>query len=178
MNRVKTSRWWRYITAWMWPSLVVLPLSVVLTSCFQEETKALPYLGVNHTDAWVPTFLINGEGGVLNVPPLGGGGGEVCCVTMPKRWRPNLMVTVKWRKQGHWLKDAQGKYVIQNGGRVLIEGGWVEQTVPVPEYTDRDLSHFDVHFLPGDKVQVKVSFIYPEHKDYLPRYPQQRPAQL
>lgn len=171
------THWWRRMPGWIWHLLVILPLSVTLTSCMEEEPEALPYLGVNHTDEWVPTFLINGEGGVVNVPPQGGGGGTACCVTVPKHWRPGLKVTVKWRKQGHWLKDAQGKDVIQGGDRVLIEGPWVERTVPVPEYTDKDMSHFDVHFFPGDQVQVKVSFIYPEHKDYLPRYPIQRAKQ-
>lgn len=177
MIPTKPSRWCSQMPAWLWITLAVVPLSALLTSCVQNESEALPYLGVNHTDEWVPTFFINGEGGVLNLPPQGGGGGSVCCVTIPKRWTPNLEVTVRWRKQGYWLKDAQGKDVIRDGDRVLIEGSWVERTVPVPEYTDKDLSHFDVHFLPGDQVQVKVSFIYPEHKDYLPRYPHQRSAQ-
>jgi hypothetical protein len=100
-------------------------------------------------------------------------------VTIPTHWRPDLKVAVKWRKEGRWLTDAQGKEVIRNGNKVLVvvEGPWVERTVPVPEYTAKDMSHFDVHFLPGDQVQVKVSFIYPEHKDYLPAYPVQRTTQ-
>lgn len=53
----------------------------------------------------------------------------------------------------------------------------MERIVPVPEYTAKDMSHFDVHFMPGDQVQVKVSFIYPEHKDYLPAYPVKRAKQ-
>jgi len=84
---------------------------------------------------------------------------------------------VKWQKDGQWLTDAQGKEVIRNGKKVLIEGPWLERTVPVPEYTAKDMSHFDVHFMPGDQVQVKVSFIYPTHKDYLPRYPEQHAKQ-
>ena len=129
---------------------------------------------MNHTDDGVATFYINGEGGILNVYPQGGGGGTVCCVTLPKRWRPDLNVTIKWRKAGHWLLDERGKEVIRDEMKVLVEGPWIERTVPVPEYTEKDLSHFDVHFMPGDQVQVKVSFIYPPHKDYRPLYPKQR----
>jgi hypothetical protein len=125
----------------------------------------------------VVSFLINGEGGVLNVSPQGGGGKTACCVVLPKRWRPDLKVTVKWRVAGTWLKDAQGKDVIENGQQVLVEAPWQTRTVPVPEYTDKDLGHFGVHFLPNDQVQVKVSFIYPEHRDYRPANPSQRRSQ-
>ena len=177
MTRAEPTRWWRRIPVWGWLLLAVLPLSVVLTSCLHEEPEALTYLGVNHTDEWVTSFLINGEGGVVNVPPQGGGGKSACCVTVPKHWRPDLKVKVTWQKDGQWLTDAQGKKVIRNGKKVLIEGPWFERTVPVPEYTDKDMSHFDVHFMPGDQAQVKVSFIYPTHKDYLPPYPEQRATQ-
>jgi len=154
---------------------VLCAVCLPLTACFEEETTGLSYLAVNHTDRWVASFLINGEGGVLNVPPQGGGGGTACCVVLPKRWRPDLQVTVKWRVEGTYLKDAQGKDVIENGRQVLVEAPWQTRTVPVPAYTDKDLGHFDVHFLPNEQVQVKVSFIYPEHRNYLPAYPAQRP---
>ncbi len=166
--------WWRRLPVWAWPLLAVLPLSLVLTSCMEEETVGLSYLAVNHTDEWVSSFLINGEGGVINVPPQGGGGKTTCCVVLPKRWKPDLKVSIKWQRGGHWLLDEQGKEVIRDGMKVLVEDPWIERTVPVPEYTEKDLSHFDVHFMPGDQVQVKVSFFYPEHKDYRPLYPKQR----
>lgn len=166
------SRWRRLL-----PISTALLLCTSLSACLEDEPEALPYLGVNHTDEWVPTFLINGEGGVVNVPPQGGGGKSACCVTVPKRWHPDLKAKVTWRKQGHWLTDAQGKEVLRDGQKVLVEGPWIERTVSVPEYTNKDLAHFDVHFFPGDQVQVKVSFIYPWHKDYLPRYPPQHPDQ-
>jgi len=155
-----------------WAALIAA-LCTPLASCFEEETVGLSYLGVNHTNQWVVSFLINGEGGVINVPPMGGGGKTTCCVVLPKRWQPGMTVTVKWQVDGHYLKDAQGREVIRDGMKVVVEAPWQTRTVPVPEYTDKDLSHFDVHFLPNNEVQVKVSFVYPEHRDYRPAYPRQ-----
>ncbi|MBU0918213.1 DUF3304 domain-containing protein [Aquabacterium parvum] len=158
-------------------SATALLLCLPLSACFEEETVALSYLGVNHTDQWVSSFLINGEGGVINVSPQGGGGKTACCVVLPRRWRPNLKVTIKWQGGGKWLTDANGKEVLRDGQQVLVEDPWIERTETVPEYTEKDLAHFDVHFLPDDQVRVKVSFYYPEHADYRPAYPTQRSSQ-
>ncbi len=158
-------------------SATALLLCLPLSACLEEETVALSYLGVNHTDQWVSSFLINGEGGVINVPPQGGGGKTTCCVVLPKRWRPDLKVTIKWQGGGKWLTDADGKEVIRDGRQVLVEDPWIERTVNVPEYSEKDLAHFDVHFLPDDQVQVKVSFYDPPHKDYRPTDPIQGASQ-
>ena len=146
-------------------------LCLPLSACLEEETIGLSYQAVNHTDQWVSSFLINGEGGVINVPPQGGGGATTCCVTLPRRWNPDMKVTIKWQGGGKWLTDADGKEVIRDGRQVLVEDPWIERTVPVPEYTAQDLGHFTVHFMPNNQVQVKVSVLYPEHPDYLPAYP-------
>ena len=74
------------------------------------------------------------------------------------------------------MLDENGKPVLRRGVKVLVEEPWQSQTVEVPEYGEHDLSHFDIHFLPGGKVQVKASFIYPWHPDYRPAYPVQKPA--
>jgi Protein of unknown function (DUF3304) len=152
-------------------ALALAALCLPLTGCTEEETSSISYLGVNHTDEEVVSFLINGEGGILNVPAQGGGGGEVCCVSLPKQWRPGLKVTIKWQHDGTWLKDAQGKTVIRDGIKVFVPAPWKERTVEIPAYTRRDLQHFDVHFLPGDQIIAKPSYNYPEHPDYLPPYP-------
>lgn len=157
-------------------ALVCLITALTQSACFEAPTVGLQYLAVNHTDKWVVAFLINGEGGVLNVPPQGGGGGTACCVVVPAKWRPDLKVTIKWREEGTYLKDAQGREVIEGGSKVLVEGPWKSRTVPVPEYISKEMGHFGVHFFPNDAVQVKVSFIYPNHKDYRPEYPQQQEA--
>src|SRR5258708_7387285 len=82
--------------------LLTIPL---LTACLEEETVTLSYLAVNHTAHSVVSFTINGEGGVLNSPPFGGGGKTVCCVILPAKWRPGLKVTIRWENDGDWLKD-------------------------------------------------------------------------
>ena len=157
-------------------ALMLAALCLSLVGCFEEEKVSLSYLGVNHTDKEVVELAINGEGGILNVPAQGGGGGTVCCVTLPRKWRPGLTVKIDWRTEGHWLLDAQGRVVKNDGVEVLVQEPLQSQTVDVPEYGEHDLSHFDIHFFPGGKVQVKASFIYPWHPDYRPAYPVQKPA--
>ncbi|WP_147456236.1 DUF3304 domain-containing protein, partial [Aquitalea palustris] len=29
---------------------------------------------------------------------MGGGGGEECCVSLPKKWQPGMMATIEWTK--------------------------------------------------------------------------------
>jgi hypothetical protein len=156
--------------------LTALLASALLTGCFEEEKVSLSYLGVNHTDRPIVSVAINDEGGILNVSAQGGGGKMVCCVTLPRKWHPGLKVKIAWQEDGHWLLDEHGKPVIRDGVKVLVEEPWQSQTVDVPEYGEHDLSHFDIHFLPGGKVQVKASFLYPWHPDYRPAYPVQKPA--
>ena len=80
--------------------IAALLASTLLTGCFEEEKVSLSYLGVNHTDKEVVELAINGEGGILNVSAQGGGGKMVCCVTLPRKWRPGLTVKIDWRTEG------------------------------------------------------------------------------
>jgi hypothetical protein len=152
---------------------VIATAAICLFGC-EEEKSSIPYLGVNHTDKEVVSVVINGEGGILNVSAQGGGGKSVCCVTLPKHWRTGLKATIQWQLDGHWVRDAQGNIVKKDGVQQFVEGPWKTQTIDIPEYTEHDMAHFDVHFFPGDQVQVKVSFNYPEHPDYRPAYPEQK----
>ncbi len=144
---------------------------MLLTGC-EEEKEAIPYLGINHTGKGVAAFAINGEGGILNVPPYGGGGGEVCCVSVPKQWRPGLVAKIDWQESGRYVRDDQGAIVREDGLRYgVIEGAWKSKTVPIPEYKPDEVMHFDVHFFANDLIKVKVSRFYPGHPDYRPSYP-------
>jgi len=62
---------------------------------------------------------------------------------------------------------------MKNGDKIFIEGSWKTRTVPIPEYQDKDMQHFDIHFLPNDRVLVKLSDILPYHPNYRPAYPQE-----
>lgn len=96
----------------------------------------------------------------------------MCCVILPKKWRPGLMATIKWRVDGDWLLDAQGKEVIRDGKRVYVPAPWKERTVEVPKY-EGVMGRFYIHFLPKDEVKVAVSLYGPgraEHPYHFEKY--------
>jgi Protein of unknown function (DUF3304) len=141
-----------------------------LVGCFEEEKVAVSYVALNHTDHWIGGIGINGEGGILNSSPFGGGGKEVCCVLLPRKWHPGLQATIKWQDDGEWLKDASGNEVIRNGKRVLVEGPWHTQTVEVPEY-DKTMGQFHIHIFAPDQVKVVVSLYGAGHPKHPYPYP-------
>lgn len=150
---------------------LVLTSCILLTACFGEEKEAVSYVAYNHTDDGIVSIIINGEGGILGADPQGGGG-EMCCVILPKKWRRGLMATIKWRVDGDWLLDAQGKEVIRDGKRVYVPAPWKERTVEVPKY-EGVMGRFYIHFLPKDEVKVAVSLYGPgraEHPYHFEKY--------
>lgn len=153
-------------------------IAMLVAGCADRDKVTMSYIGVNHTETYIATLYINGQGGVMNVFPMGGGG-VVCCVTLPRRWKPGLTVKITWQEGGHWLRDAQGRIVVRDGSQVFIEGPWKERTVEVQPYTEKDLgAGLHIHFLPGDQVLVKVSSVYPEHESYQPPYPRRQDQRL
>ena len=90
----------------------------------------------------------------------------MCCVVLPKKWRPGLMATIKWQGGGTYQRDAQGKEVIRDGKRVYVPDPWKERTVEVPKY-EGEMGRFYIHFLPKDEVKVAVSLVGPGH----PKHP-------
>jgi hypothetical protein len=141
--------------------VLAVSLALTLTACFgedkastEQQTDAVGYLAINHTDIPIVSIIINGEGGILHADAQGGGG-EMCCVVLPHKWRPGLMATIKWREDGDWLKDANGKEVIRDGIRVYVPAPWKTKTVEVPEYKGEDVhGQFHIHFFPNDEIKV------------------------
>ena len=153
----------------------------LLTACFEEADGAVSYLAVNHTDRSIVSITVNGEGGILGAPAQGGGG-EMCCVTLPSKWRPGLKVTIGWENDGDWLLDARGEEVIRDGKRVYVPLPWKTRTVDVPEYKGEDAGgRLHIHFLPNDEVKVLRSVMgyrssaypipHPKKKAPLPEQP-------
>ena len=155
--------------------LITLAASLLfaLVGCFEEEKVAVSYVALNHTDHWIGGIGVNGEGGILNAEPQGEGG-EMCCVVLPRNWRPGLQATIKWQDDGEWLKDASGNEVIRNGKRVLVQGPWHTQTVEVPEY-DKTMGQLHIHIFPSDQVKVVVSLYGAGHPKHPYPHPKKRP---
>ncbi|WP_159877607.1 DUF3304 domain-containing protein [Aquitalea denitrificans] len=151
----------------------LLLLSLLFLAGCEEEKTSLSYLAVNHTDKSVLSITINGQGGILNAPAMGGGGGEICCVIVPSQWRPGLTVTIGWENDGDWLRDKNGQPIIRDGIKVYVAAPRKTRTVTIPKYQAKEMQHVDIHFLPNDQVLVKLSDILPYHPDYLPAYPRE-----
>ena len=83
-----------------------------------------------------------GEGG-------SGGGGIVCCVTLPRKWREGLKVDVRW-KVSHVVRSLDEKRV----ETAKIEGMY-HAIVPVEQYIKT--GDLFVHFFSGGQVRVVVS---------------------
>lgn len=145
--------------------LLLLILLVPLAACFEEEKVGVSYSAINHTDKGIISIIINGEGGILDAPALGEGGG-VCCVVLPKKWRPGLRAKIEWRNDGTYKLDSHGKIVTNDGVPVLIEAPWNERTIELPQYDDH-VGEFQLHFYSNGDVKSVVSNFFPGH----PKYP-------
>ena len=122
----------------------------------QDNTIAVPYGAVNHSDIGIASIVINGQGGIL-APPKHGQAGGVCCVVVPRQWHPGLTVTIQWRENGTFKKDDKGREVLDDGVPVLIEAPWKTRTVPIPRYAQGEIGDFYVFFYPGDDVRAALT---------------------
>lgn len=134
----------------LWTSIFLLAVS--LTACSEANKASIELSGLNYTNAWITAFSVDSYGG-HGISPNGGGGAFVCCVTVPRKWRAGMKVTVRW------TEDER------------IPDSWKERVVDVPEYTNQDIGAFAVHFYPDDTVKVLVTAKTEGH----PNYPYPRP---
>lgn len=106
--------------------------------------------GVQHlgSDHLINVFYVDGYNG-SNVGEDGGGGTHVCCVTLPKRWYPELKAEVRW--EVHRIIKPSDPAAPET---VTIEGRYRAQ-VPVEAY--RELGELFVHFFPNGRVRIVVS---------------------
>ncbi len=135
----------------LWTIGLILVFS--LAGCAEKNiTASIELSGLNYRDIGISDFSVDGYGG-HSIFPNGGGGAFVCCVTIPRKWHAGMKVKVRW------VEDAD------------VPGAWKERIVEVPEYTERDIGTFAVHFYPDDTVKVLVTTKIIGH----PEYPYPRP---
>ena len=135
--------------------LLVCLIGVVLAACSGDETVAVSYAAYNHTDKSIVSFVINGEGGIL-AASAHGGGGSMCCVILPKRWRPGLMATIKWQEDDIPIFNPDGTRKVIDGVPATKESPWKERIVEVPKY-EGELGTLFIHIFPGDEVKVLMN---------------------
>jgi hypothetical protein len=124
-------------------------LAQVSAGCaIQGSAGAMDLAGINYTDQYVALYTVNGYAGA-NIYPHEGGGGGVCCISVPREWKPGMTVTVKWTSD-------------RNADPIP----WKTRVVEVPRYRPEDRGVFAVHFFPNDEVKVLVTSITVGHPNY------------
>lgn len=108
---------------------------------------------VNHTGQYLYGFYVNGQYGA-NASKYGGGNAGMCCVRLPRVWRPGLTV------------DIQYDLLINDGK----DDNWkTKKGVPVEPYEKPGDMY--VHFFPNDEIRVVVSLAGPSGSQHPIPYP-------
>lgn len=136
---------------------LLLTLSLAVSSCAnsKEEGTSVGITGIDHLadHLSVQDFWING----YNAAQAGKGGRTACCAVLPKVWRPDLRVRVRW-DVADWRAGKWACYV---------------HDVPVDRYTE--IGQLWVHFMSDGTVRVLSSNegprspTYPGPRDSIPQ---------
>ncbi|MNO58356.1 hypothetical protein D3C76_489120 [compost metagenome] len=127
---------------------------------------------VNHTVHAINWMKVNGY-------RAHGGGGSVCCIMMPTKWRPGLKAHVEWEVDpdpfaySKWpplgtdgYRAAQVKHAANYQRHSTI--------VEIPEWPGTESCDLQVHFLTCNRVKVTTACFTSSH----PNYPIKEPSQM
>lgn len=94
---------------------------------------------------------------------IGSGGGQVCCVKIPRKWHDKLEVTIEWKRS-----DC-GKGVDENGNSKCADEPrrpqkTLKKIVPIEPYSEPGVTQ--VIFLPHDEIKIFVSNMDIGHLDH------------
>lgn len=137
-------------------TLLVGLLAFALTGCDvatrNEQDDAFSPSGLsayNYSNEGIQEFHLDGTWG-SNVG-VGAGGGAVCCVSVPKKWRPRLTVTLEWRRSDCGIPRSP-QCTIENAGKWPKKS--FKKTIPIEPYEVP--GRVQVMFLPDDDVKIYV----------------------
>lgn len=142
----------------LYVTLIGIAIFAILSSLsgFQKRDDDIPValIGVHHlgADYRINEFYVNRRGG-SSIGEGGGGGGHVCCIALPRKWRPGLQAEIRW--EVHYNSP-----VPDQASSPKIEGeGIYKALVPVEAYTKP--SDFYIHFFPRGRVRIVVDEFSP-----------------
>jgi len=134
--------------------LCVFTVAISLAGCKEESASVGLSVFDHYPKRQVLGASVNGEASA----PVGG---VICCVTIPRKWKPGLTAEVSWSV---YLEDDPSDPRNPIGTEKPVGKSAV---VEIPEYTQNELGALDVHIYPDDKVRLVVT-----HWDYRsPFYP-------
>jgi hypothetical protein len=151
-------------------------IALALQACSQSipDRLGIPIEGYNHTSAAINHFDVNGNGGP-NIGPFGGGGSQMCCVAMPRKWHPGLTVVVEWEKDPTPFDSAtftEPPFSDAWRNRMqLQEADYTRHRAVVEVAPYEELRVIDVHFLPCDQIAVSAVAQLPGKPGYPFSYP-------
>lgn len=121
-------------------------LAASLVAGCEERTAGVAITGIDHLPEHlsVQDFYVDG----YSAFQAGTGGSTVCCAVLPKRWRPDLTVEIRWNVT-NW-RDCEGNDYVRR--------------VPVERYDQ--VGALYVHFLADGNVRVVSSNCWPEASRY------------
>ena len=124
-----------------WLAAVFLVTNLSACNAKPEPMVSVPITGLDHLAETlsIQEFSVNGQGGAQ----AGRGGRHVCCVELPKHWRPGLTVKVAWAVT-NWPAEVYSDH---------------EREVPVEKYDE--VGNLYVHFLRDGSVRVISSLYHP-----------------
>lgn len=100
----------------------------------------------------VSEFYVNGYWGG-NVGNEGGGGSTVCCIMLPKKWRPGLVGDLRW-SVSDWSKENKEQTAV--GNYSSVDWTLFRAIVPVEKYEGTP-NELYVHFFADGKVRLVSS---------------------
>ncbi len=131
-------------------ALLAMVLCCLGTGC-GEPTKLFALVGYNHTEHGIGSYIVTtSDGAWLEAGYLDtgqGGGGMMGTVSLPRKWKPGITVTITMS-------------TVKNGQDIRVE-----KVVPVPRY-DADANYFVVHFLHDGRYKVLVTGVLLGHREY------------
>lgn len=108
----------------------------------------------------VSDFYVNDYPG-SNVGREGGGGRAVCCVLLPKKWRPGLVAEVRWQV-GDWTLAN----VVPKKKGTFNNAKWANYKAIVPVERYETAERLYVHFFSNGRVRAVSSMSGVHHADH------------
>ena len=146
MKEIEMSKFTRYL------SCALLCVFMASSACTAKERLSPVSLnGYNHTLNGISYFDVKvGKqyvgGGFLDAGS--GGGSYICCIGLPRQWRPDLVARVTFKE-----------YVGEKARTQTLES-------LIPEYDIKTSGYLNLHFLRDGTIKVFVTGVFLGHKDY------------